>query len=711
MNHAKPRLVVIGNGMAGARLVEDVLRRDRNRFDITVFGDEPYGCYNRILLSSVLNGSQNAKDIFLNPLSWYDENGVTLRAGVRITGIDRERCVVFGNDGSETEYDKLVLAMGSRPFVPPIEGADREGVFVFRTIDDCDAITEYAHNAQKALVIGGGLLGLESARGLLTHDVDVTVVEMGDHLMTQQLDATGGALLGKTMEAMGVTVLTNRLTSRIVGETRVLGIEFKDGEGVDTDMVVISAGIRANAELAKEAGIATERGVLVDDRLQTDDPNIYAVGEVAQHRGIVYGLVAPLYEQSKVLAEVLVDAETPSVYLGSKLATKLKVMGVELASLGRINDIQEGDEVVSYVEPSRGVYKKLVIRNGALAAGCLLGEADTADLLMQMFHQEAQVPERRADLLFGRTSGELGLDVKEIADETFICTCNQATKGAICSAIDSGKTSLSSIAATTKAGTGCGGCRPLVQQLIDVYAMNAIHDPSENWYVPGVPYDKPDLIREVTARRLKSVSAVLNALGNGNEDAETKTGLASLLRSVWNDEYVDERDHRFINDRVHANIQNDGTFSVVPRMYGGVTTPDQLRRIADVADKYQAKMVKVTGGQRIDLLGVKKEDLPAIWEELDMPSGHAYTKAFRTCKTCVGTEFCRYGVGDSTGLGIKVEQKFQGLEFPHKMKLAASGCPRNCAESSTKDVGYIAVEDGWDVLIGGAAGSRVRAGD
>jgi len=705
----RERLVIIGNGMVGARLAEEVQARDRKRFEITMFGDEPYGNYNRILLSNVLNGSQAARDIFINPLEWYDRCGIQLNAGVRVTEIDRVNKAVVASDGSRQAYDRLVIATGSRPFVPPMAGTDKDGVFLFRTVDDCDAIASYAAKCMRAVVIGGGLLGLEAARGLLTHGVEVTIVEVAPHLMVQQLDGEGGAILRRTMEAMGVAVRLEALTSEILGDGRVTGLQFKDGSSLDTDMVVISCGIRPNSEIARECGLTVDRAILVDDQMRTDDPAIFAVGECAQHRGMVYGLVAPLYEQAQVAADVLTETSPNSLYLGSRLATKLKVMGVELVSMGRVTDVQPGDDVLRYVEESAGVYKKLVIRDGQLVAGCLLGDTANAGVLTDLFIRGADVPEKRSTLLFPAQEG--GNDVRSIPNDALICSCHQVPKKSILSAIGSGRCSLNTIAACNKAGTGCGGCKPLIQDLIESYATNVTPDPRDSWYVPGVPFSKPDLVREVKARGIKSVSAVFRELADGIEDAGSKIGLASLLKSIWNDQYEDERDARFINDRVHANIQKDATFSVIPRMFGGVTSAAELRRIADVADKYNVPMVKVTGGQRIDLLGVRKEDLPAIWKELDMPSGHAYTKAFRTCKTCVGSEFCRFGVGDSTALGIAAERRYQGIEFPHKVKLAASGCPRNCAESTVKDIGFVAVDDGWEIYIGGAAGSKVRAGD
>jgi nitrite reductase (NADH) large subunit len=717
----KQRLVVIGNGMAGARLVEDVLSRDGGAlYDIVIFGDEPYGNYNRILLSGVLAGTHDPKDIFINPLSWYEQNNVKLHAGVRITEIDRVAKLVHGADGTIEKYDKLVIATGSAPFVPPLQnlytetGSFKDGVFVFRTLNDCDSIASYAGQARRAAVIGGGLLGLEAARGLLNLGIEVQVVHLMPHLMEVQLDSSAGDVLRRTMERMGVSVHLEKNTTAVLGNGHVTGLQFKDGSTLDCDMVVVSAGIRPNVALAKQAGLTIERGIVVgDDLASPDDADIYSVGECAQHRGQVYGLVAPLWEQTHILAERLTGRNPNASYRGSKVSTKLKVMGVELAVMGIKDAAHENDEVVNYVEPLRGIYKKLVIRNGRLAGAILLGDAAGAPSLLQAFDRGTILPDNRAELLFPLAAESLELSLEDMPDSAQVCNCNGVSKGQLVQAITNGCRSFKALCDATRAGTGCGSCKPQVQAVLASAAGDLIiEDPSVNYYVPGLPFTKPDLIQAIKEQNLYSVSAVFDALGDGREDPASKVGLASLLKTIWGKDYEDERDARFINDRVHANIQKDKTFSVIPRIYGGVTSASQLRRIADVAEKYNVPMVKITGGQRIDLLGITKEDLPNVWRDLGMPSGHAYSKAFRTCKTCVGTEFCRYGVGDSTTLGIQIEKRFQGLESPHKMKLAANGCPRNCAEATTKDLGAVAIEGGkWEIYIGGAAGSRVRKGD
>ncbi|MDO8531067.1 MAG: nitrite reductase large subunit NirB [Dehalococcoidia bacterium] len=717
----KQQLVVVGNGMAGARFVEDVLARGgRDRFSITMFGEEPYGNYNRILLSSVMAGSHDPKDIFLNSLGWYEENGVKLHAGVRVGWIDRLSKKVYAPGGVTAAYDKLVIATGSSAFVPPMgglydqSGEFKPGVFAFRTLDDCDRMIKYAGKARRAAVIGGGLLGLEAARGLLNRGLEVHVVHLMSYLMEAQLDALAGGMLHRLLEKMGVRILLEKFTTAVLGDDAVTGLAFKDGSKLDCDMVVISAGIRANVDLAKQSGLTVERGIVVHDDLSCrNDTNVYAIGECAQHRGQVYGLVAPIWEQARVLADVLTGGNKRALYTGSRVSTKLKVMGIELAVMGDKDPKREDDEVVTYVEPSRGVYKKLIVREGRLAGAILLGDGLAAPRLLQVFDREDPMLDDRSELLFPMSGEAKTPSVAEIPDTAQICNCNGVSKGKIVAAVKAGCRTVKAVCDATRAGTGCGSCKPQVQAVVAFACDGAVEeDPAAHYYVPGVALTKPALIKAVREQDLRSVSAVFKGLAGGREDLGSKVGLASLLKTVWGKEYEDERDARFINDRVHANIQKDGTFSVIPRIYGGVTSPEQLRRIADVAEKYNARMVKITGGQRIDLLGIPKEKLPDVWNDLGMPSGHAYTKAFRTCKTCVGTDFCRYGVGDSTGLGIKIEKRFQGIESPHKMKLATAGCPRNCSEATTKDIGAVAIEGGkWEVYIGGAAGSRVRKGD
>jgi nitrite reductase [NAD(P)H] large subunit len=707
MRSGQERLLVIGTGMAAGRVVEEITTLAPGKYDITMFGAEPHTIYNRILLSDVLAAAKSPESIFLYSTEWFERRAVKLVAGTRIEKIDRSRKLVMRADGREEDYDKLIIATGSLPLIPPIENINIAGFFLFRTIEDCQLIASYARRCRRAAVIGGGLLGLEAARGLLNHKLDVTLIEVMPYPMAQQLDPESGAMLARRMEAMGLRFLFEKATQAVLGTTAVRGLAFKDGSELEADLVVVSCGIRPNVKLAVEADLKVERAIVCDDHLGTSDPDIYAVGECVEHRGRVYGLVAPLFEQARVLAAHITGADCSLSYRGSKLSTRLKVMGVDLVSLGDARPLDgPGVVVTRYVEPQRGVYKKLVIREGKISGAILLGEIDCASSVMAAFEAEAEIGERHADLLFG-TAAPGGLGIEAVPMEAQLCACHQVSKARLVDLIGKG-CKADQLGAKTGAGTGCGGCRPQIEALIAAYGAP---DPSASWYVKAVPLAKSELVAEIRRRQLRSVSAVLRDLGNGADDPLSKPGLASLLRTIWGSEYEDERDARFINDRVHANIQNDGTFSVVPRILGGVTSPGQLRRLADVAEKYRVRMVKITGGQRIDLLGIRKEDLPGVWQDLGMPSGHAYTKAFRTCKTCVGTEFCRYGVGDSTSLGIAIETRFQGIEAPHKLKLAVSGCARNCAEATVKDLGAIAVAEGWQVYLGGAAGLRVRAGD
>ncbi len=716
----KQRLVIIGNGMAGARLVEEVLaRQGKDLYEIIVFGDEPYGNYNRILLSSVLAGSHDPKDIFINPLAWYESQGVKLYAGNRVHTIDCSMKLVYASDGTVVQYDKLVLATGSSPYVPELrnlytaDGTYKPGVFVFRTMDDCDAMIKYSDHARRVAVIGGGLLGLEAARGLLNRGLEAHVVHVSKYVMNVQLDQHAGKILKANLERMNVHLHLQKRTTAILGEERVTGLAFEDGSTLDCDMAIISAGIRPNADLARRAGIVVDRGIVVHDDLSTSTPDVYAIGECTQHRGRTYGLVAPLWEQAQCLADRLTNEGSQALYEGSRESTKLKVMGIELAVMGDKEHADEDDEVVTYTEPSRGVYKKLIVRNGRLAGAILLGDGATAPRVLQLFDRRETLPENRAELLFPLSGESQELKVADMPDDTQICNCNGVSKGKLVAAVKAGKRSLKMLCDATRAGTGCGSCMSQVKAVLE-YACDGmvVDDPSIHYYVPGVPLTKSELMQAIKEQNLRSVSAVFNTLAGGKEDPGSKAGLSSLLKTMWGKDYEDERDARFINDRVHANIQNDGTFSVIPRIYGGVTSPQELKRIAEVAEKYNVPMVKITGGQRLDLVGIPKEQLPAVWRDLGMPSGHAYTKSFRTCKTCLGTEFCRYGVGDSTGLGIKIEKRFQGIESPHKMKLATTGCPRNCSEATTKDLGAVAIEGGkWEVYIGGAAGSHVRKGD
>jgi nitrite reductase (NADH) large subunit len=718
---AKQKLVVIGNGMAGARAVEEVLARGGgDMFDIVMFGDEPYGNYNRILLSNLLNGSQTPDEILINPLDWYAENGITLHSGELVDNVDRASKVVMSRNGVRASYDKLLIATGSRAFIPPFKGAMddkgklKTGLFGYRTVDDCTAIVDYAKKSKVAVTIGGGLLGLEAARAMMVLGCESHVVHLAGHLLDMQLDTTAGAILKKTMEGMGINIHLGKSTTEVLGDGLVTGLNFKDGSTLACDMVIVAAGIRPNSEIGVRAGLTVERAIVVDNHMRSvDDPDVYVVGECAQHRGKVYGLVAPLWDQGKVFADHITEKNTSSVYLGSKLATKLKVMGIELASMGATEPSEERDEVIQFTEPKKGTYKKLIVRDGRLVGSILMGDISKAAYLMQAFDRDSPLPEERLSLLFdlGTPSAKITLD--EMPADAQVCNCNGVTKGAIGACVAAGKRSTKAVMDATRAGMGCGSCKSAVKDVVEWFCGgDIVEDPSVHYYVPTIALNKTDLIKAIREKQLKSVSSVFAALGDGAEDPPSKPALASLLITLWNDEYVDERDARFINDRVHGNIQKDGTFSVVPEMPGGVCTPAELMRIAEAAVKYNVPLVKVTGGQRIDLVGVSKDDLPGIWSDLGMPAGYAWGKSYRTCKACIGTDFCRFGLGDSMGLALKIERRFRGIDSPGKLKLATAGCPRNCSEALIKDIGVVAIGDGkWEIYIGGAGGAHVRKGD
>jgi nitrite reductase (NADH) large subunit len=694
--------------MAGVACLEQILHH-APKFNITVFGDETHANYNRILLSSVLAGERSADDITINPLEWYQENNIGLRLGVRVVDIDPVKRTVKGDDGSFTSYDKLLLATGSNAFLPPISGLDKENVFTFRNLDDTRAMLKAAGEGVKAVVIGGGLLGLEAARGLQAQGCEVTVVHLLDTLMNMQLDITGGGFLQQKMEQLGIRVLTSRVTHRLLGNGHVEGLEFANGELLEADIVVLAAGIRPNVDLGRKAGLKTNRGIVVNDFMETSHPEIFAVGECVEHNGQVYGLVAPLLEQGKVLAATITGNKGP-VFTGWTPAAKLKVMGVDVFSAGEYLD-PPGTDVVRYEDPALGVYKKLLVRDNRLTGVILVGDASDSNRYMDWLRNNVDLVAHRRSLLLPEPVSDQGQSVAEIPDSETVCGCMGVTKGTIIRAIhEKGICTLAQLKECTRASAGCGSCTSTCQQLLKAVAPEFEED-TKKVLCQCLPFTQENLREIIHTQKLKSVQEVLDIYGNGAGCEICKPALSYLVDVVWCGEHAEDRSARFINDRVHANIQRDGTFSVVPRMRGGVTTPAELRRIADVAEKYHVKMVKVTGSQRIDLLGIKKSDLPAVWAELGMPSGQAYTKGVRMVKTCVGTDFCRFGVQDAVHTGIELERRLENLYTPHKTKMGVTGCPRNCAEVTVKDIGLVGQEGSWQVVVGGAAGKRVRKAD
>lgn len=704
----KQKIVLIGNGMAGIRTIEEILKLNPNGFDITVFGTEPYPNYNRIQLSKVLQGDTTLSDITLNEWDWYEANNIRLYPGETVTRIDKDKQSVYTDKGKVQAYDKLIIATGSNPFMLPLPGVDKEGVIAFRNIKDTETIVEYANKYKKAAVIGGGLLGLEAARGLLNLGMEVDVIHLHDYLMERQLDRTAGKLLQNELEDQGMNFLLQRSTTQILGRKHVTGLEFTDGSRVKADLVVMAVGIKPNVELAKASGVPISRGIIVNDYLETEIPNIFAVGECAEHRGLVYGLVAPLYQQGEVLAKRICGVETDG-YRGTILSTQLKVSGVDVFSAGKINE-DDNSKVSIMHDDLRGVYQKIIFEEGKLAGAVLFGDTRDGNKLLNYIKKGLSIEE----YLEATKNPEAEISsVAELPDDELICGCNGVTKGDIVGAIHTqGLTTIDQVKGCTNASRSCGGCKSLVSELLQC-TLGDSYDANQKEAICGcITLSRDEVVEEIRGKRLTHIREVMNVLGWTTDGcSKCRPALNYYLGMVDPLNYQDEKEARYVNERLHANIQKDGTYSVVPRMYGGVTTSEDLRKIADVADKYQVGTIKVTGGQRIDLLGVKKEDLPKIWEELDMPSGSAYAKGLRTVKTCVGENYCRFGTQDSMGLGIQLEKKFEGLNTPHKVKMAVSACPRNCAESGIKDVGIVGVEGAWEMYVGGNGGTHLREAD
>ncbi|WP_349774193.1 nitrite reductase large subunit NirB [Halalkalibacter oceani] len=712
----REKLVLIGNGMAGIRTLEEIIKRDPGRYAITVFGEEPHPNYNRIMLSSVLQGDANVNDIVLNDYDWYESNGITLYTGDPVVKVDEKKQLVMSEQGRTCHYDKLIFATGSNPFMLPLPGADKEGVIAFRNIKDCETMIEASRHYKKAVVIGGGLLGLEAARGLLNLKMEVDVVHIADYLMERQLDHQAGAMLREELEKQGMNFLLNKQTERITGDTRVKGLRFQDGTSTKADLVVMAVGIRPNVELAKESGLEVNRAIIVDDYMQTSKKNIYAVGECAEHRGIAYGLVAPLYEQGKVLAEHICAENKAAVsgYQGSIVYTQLKVSGVDVFSAGRFQNSKE-TKAIRVHDEFEGIYKKVVVQDNKVIGAVLFGDTGDSPRILDMMKKEQDISEmsKVAILPTEQAAGERESPVLLMADEETICGCNGVSKGEIVAAItNQGLTSVEEIKQCTNASRSCGGCKPLVADLLALTTGEQA-DTSKEPMCGCTDYTHEEVVASIRELSLSYPREVMNVLHWRTEEGCSKCRPAINYYLGMVDPLKNKDDHtsRFINERAHGNIQNDGTFSVVPRMYGGVTNPAQLRQIADVADKYNIPLLKVTGGQRIDMFGVEKEDLPKVWKELGMRSGSAYAKALRTVKTCVGEQFCRFGTQDSIGLGIELEKKFEYINTPHKVKMAVSACPRNCAESGIKDFGVVGVEGAWELYVGGNGGVDLRAGD
>jgi len=712
----KMKLVMVGNGMAGVRTLEELLRIAPDLYDITVFGAEPHPNYNRILLSPVLAGEQTIDEIILNPLDWYAGHGITLHLGKKVVDVHRRRRIVTAADGTEADYDRLLLATGSNPFVPPLPGKELAGVIAYRDIADTETMIETAKTHRHAVVIGGGLLGLEAANGLMRRGMAVTVVHIAPWLMERQLDETAGRMLQKSLEARGLRFLIGAETAALVGDDtgRVKAVRFKDGSEEPADLVVMAAGIRPNTALAEKIGLHCNRGIVVNDTMQTiTDGRIYAVGECAAHRGIAYGLVAPLFEQAKVCATHLGEFGIGR-YLGSQTSTKLKVTGIDLFSAGEFMGGGETEEIV-LSDPYNSVYKKLVVKGDKLIGACLYGDTADGSWYFDLVREGRNIADIRDQLMFGQQhlgdTGHAGNSrAAAMADTAEVCGCNGVKKGTIVKAIrEQGLFTVDEVRKCTKASGSCGSCTGLVEQILMMTAGAGYTAAPKLKPVCGCTDANHQQVRDaIKEQHLLTIAAVHEHLNwrTPNGCASCRPAINYYLISTWPHEALDDPQSRFINERAHANIQKNGTFSVVPRMWAGETNSSELRRIADVVDKYRIPTVKVTGGQRIDLLGVKKEDLTAVWKDLGMPSGHAYGKTLRTVKTCVGSEWCRFGTQDSTRMGKELEKALWRMYAPHKVKLAVSGCPRNCAESGIKDVGVIGVESGWEIYVAGNGGIK-----
>ncbi|QTR83721.1 NAD(P)/FAD-dependent oxidoreductase [Bacillus cytotoxicus] len=709
----KKRLILIGNGMAGIRCIEEILKQQPDLYDITIFGDEPHPNYNRIMLSHVLQGKTTTKDIIINEYSWYKENNITLYPNEKVITINREKQMVVTEKQRIVTYDKLIIATGSSAFILPIEGSNLPGVTGFRTIEDTQFMINAAKQYKKAVVIGGGLLGLEAARGLIDLGMDVHVVHLMPHLMEQQLDAKAASLLREDLEAQGMKFLMQKKTVKILGTDHVEGIQFEDGDVVPCDLVVMAVGIRPNTQLAKDAGLLVNRGIVVNDYMQTEDSAIYAVGECAEHNGIAYGLVAPLYEQGVVLARHITNTQTDK-YKGSIVGTQLKVAGCDLFSAGQIYEDDQTRAISIFNECTRS-YKKVFLRDNKVVGIVLYGDTADGTRLFRMLQKEEDIQEYTAVSLLHKAGEESGLDVASMSADDTVCGCNGVTKGTIVQAIlEQGLTTFEEVKGCTKAAGSCGKCRPIVEQILS-HTLGDHFDPSaQSIGMCGcTSLSRDEVVAAIHEKALKSPKEVRNVLGFVQEDgcSKCRPALNYYLRMTNPEEYADDKASRFVNERMNGNVQHDGTFSVIPRMYGGVTNADDLMRIAEVAKKYDVPLIKITGASRIGLYGVKKEDLPNVWADLDMTSGYAYAKSLRNVKSCVGSRFCRFGTKDSLGLGMLLEQSLEMVDTPHKMKMGVTGCPRNCAEALTKDFGVVCVENGFQLYIGGNGGTEVREAD
>jgi nitrite reductase (NADH) large subunit len=709
------KIVMIGNGMVGYKFCEKLLAKaPKDSFQITVFGEEIRPAYDRVHLSEFFSG-KTADDLSLAPADWYTANQIQLHLGDPIKQIDREQKIVHSVRGLSVHYDILILATGSSAFVPPIPGVEKNGVFIYRTIEDLELMRDWAKKAKKGAVIGGGLLGLEAAKAMIDLGItDTHVIEFAPRLMPRQIDDAGSAILKNKLESFGLKILTNTNTTAIQGDESIRSMQFADQSSIDVDMLVISAGIKPRDELAKLAGLETgpRGGIVVNEHMQTSDPTIFAIGECALYNGMIYGLVAPGYEMAEVVSDYLLGGQ--KTFTGFDMSTKLKLIGVDVASFGDPFVPATAGRSVVLEDTMKGIYKRINISTDGkyLLGGILIGDAEAYNMLLQTAKNKVVLPPNPEDIILGARGGESsgGDGVSGLPDEAIICSCESVTKAGICTAVTDGQCeSVDAIKKCTKAGTGCGGCVPMVKDLM-LHAMNAQGKYIRNVICEHFHYSRQELFDLVKINELKSYDDVLDEFGKNDGCEICKPVVASILASLWNELILEKGNDtaQDSNDRFLANIQKGGTYSVVPRIPGGEITPDKLIVIGQVAKEYNL-YTKITGGQRIDLFGAHLSDLPAIWKKLieaGFESGHAYGKALRTVKSCVGSTWCRFGLHDSVSFAIQIEERYRGLRAPHKIKSAVSGCIRECAEARSKDFGIIATEKGWNLYVCGNGGSK-----
>ena len=719
---SKQRIVIVGNGMVGHKFIDNVLNGEsRDQYQLVTFSEEPRQAYDRVHLTEYFAG-RSADDLLMAPVGYYEENGVEIHIDEKIVDIDLNAKEVISASGLRVAYDKLILATGSYPFVPPIPGHDKEHCLVYRTIEDLEAIKASAKDATSGVVVGGGLLGLEAAKALHDLEIQAHVVQFSDRLMDVQLDVGGGAMLKHKIEALGVQVHCSKNTINIAdGENARYRMEFADGEVLETDMILFSAGIRPQDELAKKVGLelGPRGGITVNNQCQTSNEDIYAIGECALWNGQIFGLVAPGYQMAQVAHDhIVTTGETENAFTGADMSTKLKLMGVDVASIGDALGRTPGSHSYTYVDEPAEIYKRIVVSEdkSKLLGAVLVGEAEDYGTLLQYALNGIDLPEHPDSLILPSRDGAApaGLGPDALPDTAQICSCYDVTKGDICCSVQNGAQTIGELKDATKAATGCGGCAALVTQVMNSELENLGVEVNTD-ICEHFPHTRQELFHIIKVEKIKTFYELLEKHGTGHGCDICKPTVGSILASVWNEHVMDSDIHPLqdTNDYYMANLQKDGTYSIVPRMAGGEVTPEKLIVLGQVAKDYNL-YTKVTGGQRIDLFGARAEELPEIWRRLvdaGFETGHAYGKSLRTVKSCVGSTWCRYGVDDSAGLAVELENRYKGLRSPHKIKFGVSGCTRECAEAQGKDIGIIATESGWNLYVCGNGGMKPRHAD